>query len=118
MNAIIISVVIDFSLPYLPSPNNIYFQILQVIIGIFIIGIGSGFYLIANLGPGPRDGLMTGLQRKTNVSITLIRTFIELSAVVIGFYLGGILGFGTIMYALGIGFSVSSGLYIVQKFFK
>ena len=118
MNAIIISVVIDFSLPYLPSPNNIYFQILQVIIGIFIIGIGSGFYLIANLGPGPRDGLMTGLQKKTNVSITLIRTLIELSAVVIGFYLGGILGFGTIMYALGIGFSVSSGLYIVQKFFK
>ena len=118
MNAIIISVVIDFSLPYLPSPNNIYFQILQVIIGIFIIGIGSGFYLIANLGPGPRDGLMTGLQRKTNVSITLIRTFIELSAVAIGFYLGGILGFGTILYALGIGFSVSSGLYIVQKFFK
>ena len=118
MNAIIISVVIDFSLPYLPSPNNIYFQIFQVIIGIFIIGIGSGFYLIANLGPGPRDGLMTGLQKKTNVSITLIRTFIELSAVVIGFYLGGILGFGTILYALGIGFSVSSGLYIVQKFFK
>ena len=117
MNAIIISVVIDFSLPYLPSPNNIYFQILQVIIGIFIIGIGSGFYLIANLGPGPRDGLMTGLQRKTNVSITLIRTFIELSAVAIGFYLGGILGFGTILYALGIGFSVSSGLYIVQKIF-
>ena len=118
LNAIIISVVIDFSLPYLPSPNNIYFQIFQVIIGIFIIGIGSGFYLISNLGPGPRDGLMTGLQRKTNVSITLIRTFIELSAVVIGFYLGGILGFGTILYALGIGFSVSSGLYIVQKFFK
>tara|TARA_X000000950_G_scaffold150016_1_gene184943 strand:- start:27 stop:692 length:666 start_codon:yes stop_codon:yes gene_type:complete len=118
MNAIIISVVIDFSLPYLPNPSNIYFQIFQVIIGIFIIGIGSGFYLIANLGPGPRDGLMTGLQRKTNVSITLIRTFIELSAVVIGFYLGGILGFGTILYALGIGFSVSSGLYIVQKFFK
>ena len=118
MNAIIISVVIDFSLLYLPSPNNIYFQILQVIIGIFIIGIGSGFYLIANLGPGPRDGLMTGLQKKTNVSITLIRTFIELSAVVIGFYLGGILGFGTILYALGIGFSVSTGLYIVQKFFK
>ena len=118
MNAIIISVVIDFSLLYLPSPNNIYFQIFQVIIGIFIIGIGSGFYLISNLGPGPRDGLMTGLQRKTNLSITVIRTFIELSVVVIGFYLGGILGLGTILYALAIGFSVSSGLYVVQKFFK
>jgi len=118
MNAIIISIVLDYSLPYLPRPSNIFFQITQVIFGIFIIGIGSGFYLIANLGPGPRDGLMTGLQRKTNFSITLIRTFLEISAVGIGFYLGGILGLGTILYALGIGFSVSFGLFIVGQIFK
>ena len=117
MNAIIISIVLDYSLPYLPRPSNIFFQITQVIFGIFIIGIGSGFYLIANLGPGPRDGLMTGLQRKTNFSITLIRTFLEISAVGIGFYLGGILGLGTILYALGIGFSVSLGLFLVGKIF-
>ena len=118
MNAIIISIVLDYSLPYLPRPSNIFFQITQVVFGIFIIGIGSGFYLIANLGPGPRDGLMTGLQRKTNFSITLIRTFLEISTVGIGFYLGGILGLGTILYALGIGFSVSFGLFTVGKFFK
>ena len=118
MNAIVISIVLDYSLPYLPRPSNIFFQITQVIFGIFIIGIGSGFYLIANLGPGPRDGLMTGLQRKTNFSITLIRTFLEISAVGIGFYLGGILGLGTILYALGIGFSVSFGLFIVGQIFK
>ena len=118
MNAIIISIVLDYSLPYLPRPSNIFFQITQVIFGIFIIGIGSGFYLIANLGPGPRDGLMTGLQKKTNFSITIIRTFLEISAVGIGFYLGGILGLGTILYALGIGFSVSLGLFLVGKIFK
>ncbi len=118
MNAIVISIVLDYTLPYLPRPSNIFFQITQVIFGIFIIGIGSGFYLIANLGPGPRDGLMTGLQRKTNFSITLIRTFLEISAVGIGFYLGGILGLGTILYALGIGFSVSFGLFIVGQIFK
>ena len=117
MNAIVISIVLDYSLPYLPRPSNIFFQITQVIFGIFIIGIGSGFYLIANLGPGPRDGLMTGLQRKTNFSITIIRTFLEISAVGIGFYLGGILGLGTILYALGIGFSVSLGLFLVGKIF-
>ena len=81
------------------------------------MGIGSGFYLVANLGPGPRDGLMTALQQKTGMSFTLIRTLLELSAVILGFYLGGIVGMGTILYAVGIGFSVSFGLYFVGKFF-
>ena len=65
LNTIIISIVIDLSLPYLPSPELFLLQILQVIIGVVIVGLGSGFYLIANLGPGPRDGLMTGIQKIT-----------------------------------------------------
>lgn len=117
-NAIFISVVIDLSLFILPYPEELLFQIFQVFIGIFIIGIGSGYYLAANLGPGPRDGLMTGINKQTNQSITLIRTFLELSAVGIGFYLGGIVGIGTIIYALGIGFAVSLGLYLVGEFYK
>ena len=64
LNTIIVSIVIDVSLPYLPAPELLMFQILQVIIGVVIVGLGSGFYLIANLGPGSRDGLMTGLQKK------------------------------------------------------
>ena len=84
LNAIIISVVIDVSLPHLPSPELLAFQILQVIIGVVIVGLGSGFYLIANLGTGPRDGLMTGLQKMTNLPIALIRTIIEISAFNIG----------------------------------
>ena len=118
LNAILISVVIDLSLPFLPQPEDFLLQLFQVIFGILIIGIGSGFYLVANLGPGPRDGLMTGINKQTNLSFSLIRIIIELSAVGLGFYLGGIVGIGTILYAIGIGFSVSLGLFLVGKFYK
>ena len=118
LNAILISVVIDLSIFILPYPKEFMFQLIQVFIGIFIIGIGSGYYLAANLGPGPRDGLMTGINRQTNQSIALIRTLLELSAVGIGFYLGGIVGIGTVIYAIGIGFSVSFGLFLVGKFYN
>jgi hypothetical protein len=118
LNTIIISIIIDVSLPYLPSPESLMLQILQVVIGVLIVGLGSGFYLIANLGPGPRDGLMTGLQNSTELPIALIRTFIEISAVISGWYLGGIVGIGTIAFAFGIGPSVSAGLFIVSRFFK
>ena len=118
LNAVLISIVIDLSLEFLPKPQDFLLQLLQVFIGILIIGIGSGFYLAANLGPGPRDGLMTGINKKTNLSFSLIRTIIELSAVVLGFYLGGKVGIGTILYALGIGYSVSLGLYLIEKFYK
>ncbi len=118
LNAIFISIVIDLSLFILPYPKDFLYQLFQVFIGIFIIGIGSGYYLAANLGPGPRDGLMTGINKQTNQSIALIRTLLELSAVGIGFYLGGIVGIGTVIYAVGIGFSVSLGLFLVGKFYK
>ena len=118
LNTIIISVMIDVSLPYLPSPELLAHQILQVIIGVVIVGLGSGFYLIANLGPGPRDGLMTGLQKITNLSITLIRAIIEISAVIVGWYLGGVVGIGTVVFALGIGPFVSAGLFFVGKYTK
>ena len=118
LNTILISIVIDISLPYLPYPQETIYQLLQVLVGVLIIGLGSGFYLIANLGPGSRDGLMTGIQKKTHSSISLIRTLIELSALALGWYLGGIVGIGTVIYALGIGPSVSFGLFFVGKYFK
>ena len=118
LNAILISVVIDISLFILPYPEDFFFQLIQVIIGILIIGLGSGYYLAANLGPGPRDGLMTGINKQTNQSLALIRTILELSAVGIGFYLGGIVGIGTIIYAISIGFSVSLGLFMIGKFYQ
>ena len=118
LNVILISIVIDLSTPILPYPKTFFYQIVQSLIAVLIVGIGSGFYLTANLGPGPRDGLMTGLQKLTNQPIALIRTVIEVTAVVIGFYLGGIVGIGTLLFAFGIGPSVSLGIFIVIKFFK
>ena len=118
LNTIIISIVLDVSLPYLPSPELLVLQILQVIIGVVIVGLGSGFYLIANLGPGSRDGLMTGLQKKTNLPISLIRAIIEISSVLVGWYLGGVVGLGTIVFALGIGPLVSAGLFFVNRYVK
>ena len=118
LNAIIIALVFDFALPYLPNPEIYAFKLLQIIIGVLITGLGSGFYLIANLGPGPRDGLMTGVQRLTGKPIALIRAIIEVSAVFLGWLLGGTAGLGTIIFALGIGPAVAVGLYFVNNKFK
>ena len=118
LNIVLISIIIDLTIPILPYPKSFLFQIIQSIIAVFIVGLGSGFYLTANLGPGPRDGLMTGLQSLTNQPIALIRTIIEVSAVGLGFYLGGIVGIGTLLFAFGIGPTVSIGIFIVMKFFK
>ena len=117
-NIILISIVIDLTIPILPYPKSFSFQIIQSVVAVFVVGLGSGFYLTANLGPGPRDGLMTGLQNLTNQPIALIRTIIEVSAVGVGFYLGGIVGIGTLLFAFGIGPTVSLGIFIVMKYFK
>jgi len=118
LNVIIIALVFDYTLPYLPNPENYGFKVLQVIIGVLITGLGSGFYLISNLGPGPRDGLMTGLQRITGKPIALVRSTIEVIVVFFGWKLGGTVGLGTIIFALGIGPTVAVGIYFVSKNFK
>ena len=118
LNIILISIVIDLTIPILPYTKSFSFQIIQSVVAVFVVGLGSGFYLTANLGPGPRDGLMTGLQNLTNQPIALIRTIIEVSAVGVGFYLGGIVGIGTLLFAFGIGPTVSLGIFIVMKYFK
>ena len=118
LNIVLISIIIDLSTPILPYPKSFLFQIVQSIIAVFIVGLGSGFYLTANLGPGPRDGLMTGLQNLSNQPIALIRTIIEVSAVCVGFYLGGVVGIGTLLFAFGIGPTLSISIFIVMKYFK
>ncbi len=118
LNTIIIASTIDLTLPYLPQPNDTYFKLLQACIGIFVVGLGSGIYLISNLGPGPRDGLMIGLQKQTSTSIPLIRTILELSAVISGWLLGGVVGIGTVLFVFGIGPCVGIGLTLVEKISK
>ena len=115
LNAFIIALTIEFSVYYLPYPETYPMQILQVVVGVLIIGIGSGFYLIANLGAGPRDGLMIGLQKKTNLPVYSIRTIIEVSVVIVGWLMGGVVGLGTAIFAFGIGPSVALGLSMVGK---
>ena len=85
---------------------------------VLLVGIGSGIYLVANLGPGPRDGLMTGLTNKTNLPIAIIRAFLEISVVTMGWYLGGTVGIGTLIFALGIGPAVALGLSFVGEVFN
>jgi uncharacterized protein len=118
LNAIIIAAMIDLSIAFIPTPEIYISKLLMLLCGILFVGFGSGLYLIANLGPGPRDGLMTGLQRKTKLPITAVRTFIEITVASVGWYLGGTLGVGTLLFAFGIGPSVALGLYIVSEFYK
>ena len=116
INTIVVASMIDIALPWLPKPgeNLLWLQLFQLLIGIFICGIGSGIYLTGNLGPGPRDGLMTGLQRITGKPIALVRASIEIFVVILGWLLGGTVGIGTIVFAFLIGPAVSIGLSIVK----
>ena len=118
MNIIIIAIMIDVSIFYIETPENYVSKIIMAVIAVLIVGLGSGFYLIANLGPGPRDGLMIGVQIKTNFPIALVRAFLEITVVAIGWYLGGIVGIGTLLFAFGVGPAVALGLFIVGKVFN
>lgn len=113
LNVLIIAGVIEFILPYIPNPESYAMMGVQTIAGILLVGLGSGFYLVANLGAGPRDGLMTGLQQVTNAPIAWVRLSIEITVTIIGWTLGGVVGVGTVLFAIGIGPAVSTGLYLV-----
>ena len=103
LNAILIAATIEFLLPILPTPETFSLQIIQVLAGIVLVAIGSGIYLTANLGPGPRDGTMTGLTKVTGIPIGRIRSGIEIFVIAIGWTLGGKFGIGTILFAILIG---------------
>ena len=115
LNVFIIATVIDLTSFYFEPPSSIYSKYLLTIVSVFLVGLGSGIYLIANLGPGPRDGLMTGLTRITRYPISFIRASIEITVVIIGWYLGGTVGFGTLIFAFGIGPAVALGLSLVKN---
>ena len=117
LNAVIIAFMIDLSLPYLPHPKNNAFQVAQAFLGVAMVGCGSSIYLIANLGPVPRDGLMTGLQKLTKMPFMWIRAEIEVTVVIVGWSLGGVVGVGTLLFALGIGPAVSASLFGLNRLF-
>lgn len=102
-NAIVIGLAIDATLLVLPDDAALVPRWILMIGGIALVAVGSGLYLTAALGPGPRDGLMTGIHRRFGVSLRLARATIELSVLVAGFLLGGTVGIGTVAFALAIG---------------
>ena len=118
LNAIIIGLMIDVCIKFIPTPENYLNQLILATIAVLTVGLGGGIYLVANLGAGPRDGLMVGLQKKTNLPIATVRAFLEITVMSIGWYLGGTVGVGTLLFAFGIGPSVALGLYLVGKTFN
>ena len=118
LNALIIGLMIDACIRYVPTPENYFDQVLLGAIAVFTVGLGGGIYLVANLGPGPRDGLMIGLQKKTNFPIASVRAFLEISVMSVGWYLGGTVGIGTLLFAFGIGPCVALSLFLVGKTFN
>ena len=118
INFIIIAVMIDVTIYFFEKPETFFYQFFIVVAGILIIGFGTSMYLIANLGAGPRDGLMTGLQKKTKAPIALVRACIEIIVVLLGWSLGGVIGIGTLLFAFGIGPSVALNLHIFTKIKK
>ncbi len=101
-NMVLIGVTIDLTRLWLPEPDLTWQKLVFLGVGTFLFGPGSGLYIGAGLGAGPRDGLMTAIARR-GVSVRRVRTGIELSALALGFVLGGSVGLGTILFALTIG---------------
>ena len=98
----------------LPAPHALVVRVLLIVIGIECIGLGSALYITTGLGPGPRDGLMTSLHRRTGISVVYIRLSIEVTVVVLGWLLGGTVGLGTVAFAACIGFALGVNLVLVQ----
>ncbi len=116
-NALIIALMIDLCIKFVPTPSDYIHQLALAVISVVTVGIGGGIYLVSNLGAGPRDGLMIGLQKVSNFPIAGVRAFLEITVVSVGWYLGGTVGLGTLLFAFGIGPCVALGLFLVDKIF-
>jgi len=118
LNALIIGLMIDICIKFVPTPEDYISQLLLAIMAVLTVGLGGGIYLVGNLGAGPRDGLMIGLQQKTNLPIAAVRAFLEITVMSIGWYLGGTVGIGTLLFAFGIGPAVALSLFLVGRIFN
>ncbi len=107
LNAVVIGLVVDLTLPWIPDTQLLVARLGLMFGGVAVIALGSGFYIGAGLGPGPRDGLMTGLAKRSignwPISIRVARTAVELFVLAVGIALGGSIGLGTAVFTLGIG---------------
>lgn len=115
MNILIIALAIDVGLFVFPEPSSLLLQLTYVIIGIAMVGLGSAFYITCGLGPGPRDGWMTALHKRTGVRVGRVRLGIEISVLILGWLLGGTVGLGTALFALFIGQAVAISFGVVSR---
>jgi uncharacterized membrane protein YczE len=102
-NAVLVGVFVDLTLHVLGDAHGWALRIVLLVSGVLLNGLATALYIGASLGAGPRDGLMTGLVRRTGRSVRLVRTVLEVSVLALGFLLGGTVGVGTVLYALAIG---------------
>jgi len=103
LNAVLIGVALDVTLAMVTAPSAVAIRIAFMVVGILGNALATALYIGAQLGPGPRDGLMTGWSRRTGWSLRLVRTSLEVIVVAVGWLLGGVLGIGTVLYAIAIG---------------
>ena len=104
-NILIVATAIDIGIENIPHPNNFSLELLYVVVGILLVGAGSALYITCGLGPGPRDGWMTSLHKRTGIPVGRVRLMIEVSVLICGALLGGRVGLGTALFALFIGYS-------------
>jgi uncharacterized membrane protein YczE len=113
-NALVIAVALQVGVTVLPQPGHWPGQLAFVLGGIALVGLGSGLYLTTDLGPGPRDGWMTGVHQRTGWPVARVRLGIEISVLTLGWLLGGTVGLGTVLFAVLIGPAVAQGLAIAR----
>jgi uncharacterized membrane protein YczE len=114
-NVFVVGLAMDGTLALLPGVHGLAVRIPLLLAGIVLNGVATGLYISASFGPGPRDGLMTGLHQRTGRSIRLIRTAIEIAVVATGFALGGTVGLGTLAFALLVGPSVEASFFLLGR---
>lgn len=114
-NLVIIAYVLDVTTYAVAVPHAIWLKLVYVVGAVLCIGVGSAFYLTCNLGPGPRDGLMTGLHNRLHVSVVYIRLTLEVVVLTIGWLLGGTVGVATAFFAATIGFSIGASLNVMER---
>ncbi len=120
LNMFLVGTFVDMLIHWnvVPDFSNAFWlvRLLINVIGVFIVGIGTSIYISPHLGAGPRDGLMMRLHTITKTRIAIVRASIEICALVIGFFLGGTVGIGTLIFAFGVGPCVEFGFYVIKRF--
>ncbi|MTI80227.1 MAG: membrane protein [Firmicutes bacterium] len=117
LNMLLIGVFVDLIMQWgwFPVPTEIVFRVMYLVAGIIVFGLGTGIYMSANLGSGPRDSLMVALHQITGWRIGLVRTLLEVTVVTLGFLMGGLLGLGTLIFSLTIGWTAEFFLTTFKK---